>query len=737
VNRMYIFDQRLLGSRSRWKQQPISSRPAQHNSYHPARVVSGFLRRAGSGSTYLWGNRGLGQILADISLRTRLSRTGQLGDKLAPTPGKFAAFNLPKAAAKVPGERALLSELGKIGTNEARALVQAFLSFGKPKQFEESLLTALRAMPLPGEGLKRYEIYLARLGAEAFILGLSVTGDKRFHVGFVDHPNRLQDALTPSHQEYFLHFAIRRLLATSSSASAPGVHRIVLVRATALFAALQSELAREYRRIGIPETLLVAYRRLLVAIIWKHYQMQMDYLLEKTRSLKIRFTDALKELEDLFKKASITLVHDEHATIPLFHTGSREYRDYFTPSDRTDIGFTYFSRTARPGTDSEPNISFRAVVRRRRQQKSLLEDLQKRSHPRLPPKLHDSASWQVWLRSMWDGNWRWLPTDKRMAETLKVVEQYFEAFTAFVPHDLNEGCTEQNYLTRSFPRAITGSLVQDCAVYAIRWIHILGRLFASKSLPSGIQGSRICLIEMPGHVGAMIRARKLVGDDILVSVNNKYAKIYDLDRGESDGVAAKMVVNDQYHGMRTPFVARRITASPSDAMSLWKEVCRIYERKLRLPYSDPSEPHLRYLAYNAGVARVARQLADTVGGLWLELQQRLAAVRNHIRTVLPDRMQEEIKRYCRAVEKAVKAAADNYQRDVHPLIDEINSDLRANQHRLLKGAVLVETSPKLKPWEFSWFEYRPELAKAVKSRDISGINPERFFPDDDFVATVE
>jgi hypothetical protein len=594
-------------------------------------------------------------------------------------------FKLPKDAEKVPSDRALLSELGKIKTNEARALVRAFLSFGKPKQFKESLLTALRAMPLPGEGLKRYEIYLARLGAEAFILGLSVTGDKRFQVGFVDHPSRLQDALTPAHQEYFLHFAIRRLLAASSSASAPDTHRKLLVRGTALFAALHSELAREYRLIGIPKTLLVAYRRLLVAIIWNHYQMQMDHLLEKTRSSKLRFADALKELEDLFKNASITLVHDEHATVPLFHTGPREYRDYFTPSDRTDIGFTYFSRTARPATDSEPNISFRTVVRRRRDQISLLEDLQKRSRPRLPPKLHDSASWQVWIRDMWEGTLRGLRTDKRMTETLKVVERYFEAFTAHAPHDLNEGCTEKNYLTRSFPRAITGSLVHDCGIYAIRWIHILGRLFASKSSPPDIKGTRIFLIEMPGHVGAMIRARKLEGDDIVVSINNKYAKMHALDPGEGDEVAAKMVVNDQYQEMRTPFVARRITASPTDAMALWKEVCRIYERKLRLPYHDPSEPHLRYLAYNAGVARIAREVADTVGGLWLELQQRLAAARNQNRTVPPDRVQEEIKRYCRSVEKAVKAASDSYQRDVHPLIDEINNDLRANQHRLPKG----------------------------------------------------
>lgn len=712
VNRMYVYDRKLLGSRSRCKQQPINSRLAERNSYYSDRAVSGFVGRGGSGSTYVWADEGLGQ---------------------APV-----VFKLPKDTEKVPSDRALLSELGKIKTNEAGALVRAFSSFGKPKQFTETLPAALRAIPLPGEGLTRYETYLARLGAEAFILGLSVTGDKRFHVGFVDHPSRLHDALTPSYQEYFLHFAIRRLLAASSSASAPDTHRKLLVHGIALFSALQSELAREYRLMGIPKTLLAAYRRLLVAIIWKHYQMQMDHLLEKTRSSKLRFTDALKELEDLFKKASITRVHDEHAAVPLFHTGSREYRDYFTPSSRTDIGFTFFSRTARPGTDSEPDISFRTVVRRRREQKSLLEDLQKRSHPRLPPKLHDSASWQVWIRDMWDGNLRWLPTDKRMAETLKVVEQYFEAFTAHVPHDLREGCKERNYLTRSFPRAITGSLVHDCLVYAIRWIHILGRLIDPKSSPTGIKDPRLFLIEMPGHVGVMIRARKLVGDDILVSINNKYAEMHDLDPGESDEVAAKMVVSDQYHGMRTPFVARRITASPSDATSFWKDVCRFYDRKLLLPYSDPSEPHLRYLAYNAGVARIAREVADTIGGLWLELQQRLAAARTQNRTVPPNLVQEEIKRYYRSVEKAVKAASDNYQRDVNPLIGEINNDLHANQHRLPKGkgTGVAEASPRLMPWQRAWLEYRPELEKAVKSRNISGIDPERFFPDDDFAAAV-
>lgn len=707
---MYLYDRKPSGSQARSKEQPITSRSAQRNSYYPDQGISGFGGRGGSNSSYVWENEGLGQ---------------------------FRVFDLPEAAGNVPNDRALLAELGKIKTNEARVLSRAFSSFGKPKQFEDKLLTALRAIPLPGEGLKRYEVYLARLGAEAFILGISVTGDKRFHVGFVDHPSRLHDSLTASYQKYFLHFAIGRLLAASSSASAPDAHRKALVCGTALFSAIQSELAREYRLIGIPETLLAAYRRLLVAVIWKHYQMQMDHLLEKTRSSKLRLADALKELEDIFKKASITLVHDEHATVPIFRTGSGEYRDYFTPSNRSDIGFTYFSRTARPGTDSVPDISFQTVVRRRLQQKNLLEDLQKKSHLQLPPKLHDSASWQVWIRRVWDSPL--LQRDK-LGDLLGLIHLYFEAFTVQVPHDLREGCSETNYLTRTFPRAITGSLIHDCAVYAIRWLHMLGRLFTPGLTPYGITNPRIFLVEMPGHVGAMIRAEILppfLHRHILVSINNKDAIIHKDNPQINDQVAAEIVVLDKYQGMMTPYYIRPIKAEPSDANSLWKEVCRIFEKKLRLPYSDTTEPHLRYLAYNAGIARVSREVTDTVGGLCLELLQRLAAARNSDGTVSSDRLRDEVQKYTRSVKVAVDAGTTKYKKDVEPLIEEIDSDLDANIHRIPKDISVVDSAqPKRQPWESAWLEYCPELEKAVKSRDISGINPEKFFLEDDFAAAV-
>jgi hypothetical protein len=193
---------------------------------------------------------------------------------------------------------------------------------------------------------------------------------------------------------------------------------------------------------------------------------------------------------------------------------------------------------------------------------------------------------------------------------------------------------------------------------------------------------------------------------------------------------------DRYKGMMTAYAVRPIRSAPSDANSLWKEVCRIFEKKLNLPYADTTEPHLRYLAYNAGIARVSREVADVVGGLWLELQRRLAAARNQ--NVPSDRLRDEVQRYARSVKVAVEAGTTKYKREVEPLIGEIDRDLETNKHRIPKGTRIVDSAqPPRQPWESAWRDYSQELEKSVKSLDLSQSNPERFFPEDDFVAAVE
>lgn len=62
---MYIYDRKPSGSQSPSKEQPITSRRAQRNSYYPDRVVSHFLGPGGTNGGYVWAHEGLGQLTAD------------------------------------------------------------------------------------------------------------------------------------------------------------------------------------------------------------------------------------------------------------------------------------------------------------------------------------------------------------------------------------------------------------------------------------------------------------------------------------------------------------------------------------------------------------------------------------------------------------------------------------------------------------------------------------------------
>jgi hypothetical protein len=193
--------------------------------------------------------------------------SGEFPAPSAPDLEGETVFILPKGAPATPTDGNLSQDLAKIKTKESLALQKAFASIGKP-HFKETLIAALGAAPWEGEqDSSRYQMFLARLGAEAFIQDIAVPEENRVKVGFVNHPANISDTGSPSQRVFFLHFGIRRLLQLSLSASTSDQHRQLLVRATMMFSALQSELRREYGLTGIPEALLVVYRRLLTALV--------------------------------------------------------------------------------------------------------------------------------------------------------------------------------------------------------------------------------------------------------------------------------------------------------------------------------------------------------------------------------------------------------------------------------------------------------------------------------------
>jgi hypothetical protein len=59
---MYIYDRKFLVAQSLLKEQPVTSRPAQRNSYYPDRGISRSLGGGGGSGSYLWTNEGFGEL---------------------------------------------------------------------------------------------------------------------------------------------------------------------------------------------------------------------------------------------------------------------------------------------------------------------------------------------------------------------------------------------------------------------------------------------------------------------------------------------------------------------------------------------------------------------------------------------------------------------------------------------------------------------------------------------------
>ncbi|WP_306534554.1 serine protease [Geobacter sp.] len=646
---------------------------------------------------------------------------------------ELVPLTLPAATPKLPSDAAMRSQLQAMGTAEARALDQAFASFGDFGKFVNRLPTALNAVYKPMGGLpEKHFVHVARLGAESFIYGAPRLEGNRYYP-WVDYPDLNQAAESSKLLANFLHFSMSRLHQISRIATRPETHRRQMDRAGVLFRFFHTELASGFRRTGMAESLLLDYRTLLVQIIWLHYQRLLDGWL--ATAAKSRLPDGVigTEWVNILRLAAITLVDDARALVPTFNLTATLYRDYFDQKPASDIGYLHYTSTPPPFTGHGPDMSFTTVFRRRVEQKALIEDLRKESGSAPLPNLHDSASWQAWVRTAWDKPQ--LRRESKLALVLGLVGRYFNAFTIHAPHDLREGCSEKNYLTRVFPRAVTGSLVHDCFVYACRWIHILGRLLTSGSISDGIAKPRIFLIEMPAHVGVMIRGETTFNRHIVVSINNKDAQIHEIDAGETDEAGAQKVVEDMYRGMKTPYVARRLTSKPADAKALWSEVCKLADKKLVLPYKDPKEPpHLRYLKHNALVARIGREFTDTVRASWSTLRQSLNKTGGGQTSA--DLVRSEIRKHTTRFESAIKSATDKIDSETKPLIKEINADLDAHKSRIPTGVLIVEIAPKAL-FANEVEAYRNALKKAVQTGDVLAINPDLFFPDNDFAAEVE
>lgn len=690
-------------------------------------------------------------------------------------PAPLVGF-VSQGSSAVPTEAELLNLLRAIKTPDAAAFRDAYAAFGRPALFTQRLLAALAAAPFPGDpggGLKPFLIHLARLGAEAFVLDVDAMTDKALLLGYINHPDSLTNG-GPSQQEQFLVFAVRRLIERSSSRLTLDERRRQMDKAILLFRFFHAELSRTFRLAISGEADLVAYSKSMFTVMERHYQALLDGLFITGRS---DFKQAVRLLDGHLRATVATdLRFKTPLEVSLFRIDGKKFRDYFEPAGASDFAFSFYSRNSPPLTGDENPILLHSVIRKRNDQLLLLNELSPGPHSGVPPRsagriglrqsepgpsmpdapqIHDNVSWQNWVRRMWDTALAAKPTiglpertetvgdqtvtlparPGKLEHICEFISRYFNTFTVHVPYDLAEGCTERNYLTRAYPRAITGCLTHDCVVYAARWIFMLGRLFASRGAPEVLGNPRISLVEMPAHVGVMIRAQlSTVGRDVLIAAHNQDAVAKELAANADDETALEEVAIEMYPGLRTPVVKRDVTANPTDATALWSQICKMTSSQLTLPFPDPSEPYVTYLTFNAERAAIGEALALRLGDRWRALEEALEALgpQGKSQTVLA----RELRQYVDDIEPFFTTALRQLERDVEPLFGAIDNDVEAHLDRIPKDAVIVWPDRVDPKWKTNIGRYKAALARAEKSVDLSEVDPERFFPEEGFPRDV-
>ncbi|MGC4092999.1 MAG: hypothetical protein QM756_34955 [Polyangiaceae bacterium] len=471
------------------------------------------------------------------------------------------SYARPKDWPKLDADAVLVASLKKLKTRAAHLLELALLA--KPEDFEKKLVAALTGTPWSSEkGSVALQRVLARLGAQAFVLGVDVPEANRVQVGFVNHPSRLTDSPSPGGRIDFLHYACERLRQRSFKASTVAEHERQLLCAVALFAWFQRELGRDYSLVALEKSQLLGYRRLCVALAHKHHQALLEHWLDQARRSRSLAEQALAALQNALEQLVITQVPDDEARLLTFNLDSKVFHDYFTPKPASDFPYTYFSVKAKASTQKPFETGFSALLRRRADQLAYLRDLLRASGSDAPPSLFRTEAWQSFLLTRWGSNWKALSVPERLRCALRFVERYFQLFTLHVPHNLRESCGDPSYLTRSFPRAVTGGRIHDCAVYAARWLHMLGALIEPKRPAADIQGPRIWLVEMPVHVGVMIRLNPTPKQEFLISINNAEATLHDIDPTLKDELAAGKVMR-----RRVSRSADAVLAAPREGLA--------------------------------------------------------------------------------------------------------------------------------------------------------------------------
>jgi hypothetical protein len=238
-------------------------------------------------------------------------------------------------------------------------------------------------------------------------------------------------------------------------------------------------------------------------------------------------------------------------------------------------------------------------------------------------QLHNDEDWRKFLKAKYEAH---LATSKSAEESLDAVidliKTYMQAFTTHSPLNIDD--FGDDLLRVQFPRALTGQLVHDCGVYALRITYLLSLM---RDLPS--LKLQLRYVQLPVHIGLIITSSiadlpaYLVHNDTFskypatdIAILRKKWDSIDAQGNPRVSPAAHTKANDdQFYGELAadafvpltdmPMIVSDVPAlggksEKADKDVLWRNYRKLVQSKLFGKASeDPKSPHyqfhLRYL----------------------------------------------------------------------------------------------------------------------------------------------
>jgi len=317
-----------------------------------------------------------------------------------------------------------------------------------------------------------------------------------------------------------------------------------------------------------------------------------------------------------------------------FERRQKRHLDYFDRTRRApSVDITAYDRQER--SFSEKEMSVERLLQIRERQIALLERLagvgkdaagrvtaESKQEAKLLAgvkqfSLHGNDGWRQFLLAKFKAAQAETKDDwKALLATVGVLRAYLGAFTIHTPYNIDE--FGDNYLSRTFPRAMTGQLIHDCGVYALRVAYLLSLVRDELKLT-------FRAAVMPAHVGLVIS----FGDDVsrgALYVNNN--TILPIDGGQLAGFAAQWQATTEAGTSRAKPAPLDVSALHAEVIgatfveaadvtvrlvdvprspagqtpgankaALWAWYHRINQAPALRPVTGTPQPELRYLAY--------------------------------------------------------------------------------------------------------------------------------------------